>query len=434
MRRTIASFGVAALCLMLASPVAAAPAGCTVTGTAGPDRLKGTAGDDVICGLGGNDELSGGSGNDVLFGGDGDDVLRGGDGDDRLQGGPGLDTVSYEFASVGIIASLRRGTATGDGTDSISYVEVLLGSPQEDSFEGSKKADHIFGGKGKDVLSGLGGADRIFGEAGDDRLSGELGDDDLFAGWGADVILGGYGVDHLLGDEGPDRLDGGSGPDELEGQDGSDRLAGGSGTDGCVQGLDDGKKSSCEVQAYADADGLALFVPSRSPVGFAYHESLFSSAIDLRPYGRLEDNDNGKFDPPPETADGPDYVVMSSRGRRPGATTATDIVLPSRSKVYAPTNATVVSVERYLLYCKTPDWKVVLRPDEEPASRVLVLHMATPLVHRGDEVRTAVTVLGITAQNDMSDAQENRYFPDQYPHVHIEVERGGASPTPGCEL
>jgi hypothetical protein len=66
--------------------------------------------------------------------------------------------------------------------------------------------------------------------------------------------------------------------------------------------------------------------------------------------------------------------------------------------------------------------------------RILVLHMETPYVREGQRVTALVSVLGITQANDMEDAQENRYFPDRYPHVHIEVERGGASPTPGCSL
>lgn len=79
---------------------AASGARCTLTGTAGADRLKGTPRPDVICGragadtikgLAGNDRLVGGPGNDRLFGGRGDDVLLGGPGRDRLFGGPGAD-------------------------------------------------------------------------------------------------------------------------------------------------------------------------------------------------------------------------------------------------------------------------------------------------------------------------------------------------------
>ncbi|MFN2545504.1 MAG: hypothetical protein ABR600_13190 [Actinomycetota bacterium] len=438
MRGPIAVAAAAALATLWLAPVpahAAVPAGCTITGTAGDDALMGADGDDVICGLGGDDSLTGGGGNDVVFGGDGDDIMRGGDGDDRLQGGPGDDTVSFEFSAAPITASLRLGTASGNGEDTLSFVEALVGSPLDDSLEGSSGEDELHGGAGGDVVSGLGAADLLFGEAGDDRISGGLDDDVVDAGWGADRIDGGYGRDRLLGGEGSDTLDGGTGPDVVEGQDGADRLLGGTGTDGCVQGLDHGTKRGCEIVSYADASGVALFVPSRSPVGFGYHESLFGSAIDLRPYGHLVENGNsGKFSPPPETEDGPDYVVMGSRGRGPGATTATDIVVPSGSQVFGPLDATVVSVDRYLLYCQTRDWKVVLRPDEAPTDRVLVLHMATPLVQPGDDVIAGVTVLGIAASNDGSNAQENRYFPDQYPHVHIEVERAGASPTPGCEL
>jgi hypothetical protein len=88
------------------------PRGCTITGTAGADRLTGTSGDDVICGLGGNDTINGGGGDDAiygdagadridggagadtLYGDDGDDRLDGGDGDDVLAGGPGADRLS----------------------------------------------------------------------------------------------------------------------------------------------------------------------------------------------------------------------------------------------------------------------------------------------------------------------------------------------------
>jgi uncharacterized repeat protein (TIGR01451 family) len=67
---------------------------CTVTGTAGNDRLKGTSGDDVICGLGGNDRISGRGGDDTLKGNGGNDRLRGQGGRDRLRGGSGRDRLA----------------------------------------------------------------------------------------------------------------------------------------------------------------------------------------------------------------------------------------------------------------------------------------------------------------------------------------------------
>jgi Putative glucoamylase/RTX calcium-binding nonapeptide repeat (4 copies) len=81
----------------------ASPRPCTITGTAGSDRLHGTKDDDVICGLGGDDAIDGRGGDDALFGdagndridgGDDDDTLYGGEGDDRLDGEDGRDVLS----------------------------------------------------------------------------------------------------------------------------------------------------------------------------------------------------------------------------------------------------------------------------------------------------------------------------------------------------
>jgi hypothetical protein len=78
------------------------PRGCTITGTAGNDRLVGTRGDDVICGLGGDDRIHGRGGDDAIFGDAGNDRIDGGagkdtvygdDGDDRIDGGGDADVV-----------------------------------------------------------------------------------------------------------------------------------------------------------------------------------------------------------------------------------------------------------------------------------------------------------------------------------------------------
>jgi Ca2+-binding RTX toxin-like protein len=416
--RRVSSFALVAVLLAagLTAPADASPQGCTITGTDKDDHLTGTAGDDVICGL------------------EGDDVISGGGGDDRLVGGPGRDIAAYPYAPQGIRASLHLGTATGAGDDTFEGIEGIDGSPFDDSLEGSPENDVLDGEKGNDTISGLGGEDVIDGGGEDDDVAGNLGNDRIEGGWGSDVLGGGYGRDSLYGGPGADRLLGNEDPDILVGDEDPDILTGGPGIDGCVQGVDHGRKIGCEAVAYASAGGLLLFEPSTRPVGFAYHESLFGSAIDLRPFGRVVDNENSaRFSSPPRT-DGPDYVVMYSRGRAPGATTATDVVVPSHATIVSPVDGTVVTVVRYRLYCESVDWKVVLQPSEFPSLRVLVLHMATPSVEVGDHVVASVSTLGTARENDMSSAQENRYFPDQYPHVHIEVERDGANPTPGCAL
>jgi hypothetical protein len=95
------------------------PRGCTITGTAGDDRLSGTRRDDVICGLGGNDVVRAGDGDDAVFGDAGDDRVEGGDGDDTLYGDDGAD-------------GLR-----GDRGD-----DVLSGGPGPDSLDGGHGSDH----------------------------------------------------------------------------------------------------------------------------------------------------------------------------------------------------------------------------------------------------------------------------------------------------
>lgn len=93
--------------------------GCTITGTAGVDRLVGTPGPDVLCGLGGNDVLIGGGGADILVGGNGADRLSGGAGDDRLTGNGGND--------------------------------VLVGGSGADTLSGGPDTDTCFGGTGDTV-------------------------------------------------------------------------------------------------------------------------------------------------------------------------------------------------------------------------------------------------------------------------------------------
>jgi hypothetical protein len=45
-------------------------------------------------------------------------------------------------------------------------------------------------------------------------------------------------------------------------------------------------------------------------------------------------------------------------------------------------------------------------------------------------VLASITPIGRSRQDDGPSAQENDYWPDRYPHVHIEVERKGAVKPP----
>jgi VCBS repeat-containing protein len=153
-------------------PDGTAPAGETITGTAGDDTLTGTVGADTIDALGGNDVVNGGSGADLIYGRDGIDQLRGDADDDAIEGG------------------------NGD--------------------------DFLWGGDGADQLSGQAGHDNLVGENGDDQLSGGDGDDSLEGGDGDDGLVGGDGVDFLTGGVGSDVLTGGVDSDFFNFQSSSD--------------------------------------------------------------------------------------------------------------------------------------------------------------------------------------------------------------------
>jgi hypothetical protein len=321
-----------------------------------------------LAGGAGADRLAGGLDRDTVRGGGGNDLVAGNAGRDRLAGGPGRDRATYASASRGIRADLGAGTARGHGGDSLAGVDGLIGS--------------------------------------------------RFA-------------DTLIGGAGPNLLRGSVGPDALLGRGGRDAINGGGGTDGCVQGVGGGMKRDCEVVAFAQVHSLLVFEPHRRTVGFGFHEALHGASLVLHPLGRLRLNDNrSRYPHPPPATDGPAYVVMGSRGRPTHPTSAIDLVVPSSARMRAPVSGTVVEVDTYLLYCRIRDWKVIIRPRSHPDLRVLVLHLARPLVRKGDTVVAGASAIGISAQNDASWAQENDYFPDRYPHVHVEIERKDARKPP----
>jgi hemolysin type calcium-binding protein len=372
-----------------AGPVVARPSGAEADGF-GNDETAQYAGIEDITGSPHGDTLFGDDGPNALLGMEGDDVLAGLMGADALDGGPGADTASFSGSPRRVVVDLGTGLARGEGPDTLVSIRNVVGSPFGDLLTGDGGANRLDGGRGSDLIRGLGGAD---------------------------VLLGGHGPDSVVGGGGADSLDGGTG------------------RDACLEGTGRGRKARCEVRAWGEALGVVLFLPSRQFVGVGFHESLFRTARALRPHGRVRLNDNrAKFTPPSEATDGPRYVVMGTRRRPTPATSSADIVVGSRSAVLSPVNGTVVRVRRYLLYCRSPDWQVVIRPDGRPDLLVMVLHITNVPVVRGDRVVAGVTRVGLSWSNDGPGAQENGYFPDQYPHVHIEMARAKSAPIPGCPL
>ncbi|HYE43945.1 MAG TPA: hypothetical protein VEA15_11175, partial [Caulobacteraceae bacterium] len=248
--------------------------GDTFTGSASGDGADGGAGSDSLMGAGGDDVLSGGDGNDRLVGGAGNDAL---------DGGAGTDQADYRNATAGVTVSLAAGTATGEGSDTLSGVENVQGSAHADSLTGEAGANSLNGHGGADTLNGAEGNDILVGGAGADVLNGGAGLDyasyisatagvginllsgthtgdaagdtftsverfrlsaqtDSFQGnaltnyaYGAegnDALRGGAGFDRLYGEEGADQLFGEADNDVLIGGAGADAIDGGGGKDG----------------------------------------------------------------------------------------------------------------------------------------------------------------------------------------------------------
>ncbi|HEY5052761.1 MAG TPA: calcium-binding protein [Solirubrobacterales bacterium] len=155
----------------------------TLIGDKGNDQLDGGAGEDKLDGGPGDDpSLEGGAGRDTVFGGTGSDtasggagdgdVVRGDSGEDKLDGGPGVeDIVSYASATRGpVTVDLAGGRAKGDGHDTLTGFEDVVGSPQADNIVGDGEANRLDGGIGDDTLNGAGGNDdEAFGGAGGDN-------------------------------------------------------------------------------------------------------------------------------------------------------------------------------------------------------------------------------------------------------------------------
>jgi Ca2+-binding RTX toxin-like protein len=166
----------------------------TVYASAGHDRVRGGAGNDTLDGGTGNDVLEGGEGHDVVNAGEGDDRVIAGAGDDTYRGGKGFDTLDFAGAGQGVVVDLSKGTATGDGTDTFSGFEGLVGSGFDDRLKGSKGVDVISGGAGDDNLRGLGGADTLTGGEGRDIFEFKTAD---LAGGAVDTITDFYYDDSL---------------------------------------------------------------------------------------------------------------------------------------------------------------------------------------------------------------------------------------------
>ncbi len=147
-------------------------------------------GTDKLIGIEG---LVGSKYDDTLTGDENANVFAGLGGDDAIDGGGGLqDRVFYWWAMGPVTVDRTAGTATGEGTDTLTGLEWVGASSFNDTITGDVNPNYIWGNGGNDTISGLDGDDTIYGNDGNDTID---------AGNGTDLVDGGSGTDSCLNGE-----------------------------------------------------------------------------------------------------------------------------------------------------------------------------------------------------------------------------------------
>lgn len=219
----------------------------SITGDDRPNSLLGGPGNDTLAG-GGGGVLSGPSRTTSSFGRA--DVYYGTEGDDTFLGSDDFDVVSY-FDAPAMTVDLAEGTATGEGTDTLSNIDGIHGSRDADTIRGDGNDNAFALEAGADVVDGRQGRDLIFitdyapsGVTVDlaaGTVTGGQGDDSLTSiedVWGtpfSDTLKGNDDDNELQGRNGNDSLFGAGGDDTLIGGAGRDSFDGGPGFDLCEQ-------------------------------------------------------------------------------------------------------------------------------------------------------------------------------------------------------
>ena len=194
----------------------------------GVESLLGTTKDDTFIGSAEPESFTPCGGNDIVDGAGGQDVIR-------------FDYCAFQ----GVTVDLRTGVATGEGTDSISNVEDVIGTYLQDVIIGDEGPNRLRGSYGNDRLQGCAGDDVLSGDRGNDTASfactGDAVTVDLGMGTafgeGTDLlslienVQGSAGNDTIVGDAGRNVIFGLAGVDVLSGGGEDDVLRGGANSD-----------------------------------------------------------------------------------------------------------------------------------------------------------------------------------------------------------
>ncbi|MDX1658911.1 MAG: M23 family metallopeptidase [Nitriliruptorales bacterium] len=180
------------------------------------------------------------------------------------------------------------------------------------------------------------------------------------------------------------------------------------------------------LRPLARIDDLELLLPSPRTAMVGFHESFNAAAVELTPATTPEDDHGSK--PLPDVSDDATAqagIILPSRGRPGGATSAVDIAVPAGEPVLAPLSGEVVAVSPYFLYGKHPDVRIDVIPEGRPDLRVVFVHVSDVAVEPGDRIVAGETTIARSATALPFESQIDRFVRAATgattPHVHIEV-------------
>ncbi|WP_303681268.1 hypothetical protein [Pelodictyon luteolum] len=97
-----------------------------------------------------------------------------------------------------VVGTLGESNVYLSTSGSVSTIENVTGTAQDDVITGDSQANTLRGLEGEDLLSGGAGDDILYGDAGDDEINGGAGNDTLYAGAGDDTLNGDAGNDQYV--------------------------------------------------------------------------------------------------------------------------------------------------------------------------------------------------------------------------------------------
>jgi len=212
----------------------------TFTGGGAGTVLDGLGGTDTLINI---EEIRGSDYADTMTGGGSNDSFIGMKGNDVIDGGAGFDTARYDQGpnGVGVTVNLATGMATDNwgNTDTLTSIEQVRGSANNDSLTGSGADETFIGMAGNDTIDGgantASGGDLASYEYASGgvtvNLDGDQNSANGYVGWangadGSDTLLN---IENVRGSQYNDTLTGSSANNEFEGLGGNDTIDGGTG-------------------------------------------------------------------------------------------------------------------------------------------------------------------------------------------------------------